>query len=425
MKKLVLIAACFGFSTAVWAQKSQVKIATSIIATQGAKDLQKARTAIESAVNDKSTKNEPNTWYVRGVVYLLLQEEPGSTGKGYYEEADKSFRKAIALDPSYQREGVTQNLLAVMENTYNDGITAFNASNHEVAYRKFGDVIGLANIEEGKRFEKNKAVDTIKRSALLYQGLSAYYGRDYANALPILLQVKNDALVRQPNVYHAISDIYIANKDNASQLPIIKEALQHYPDDAMLKKREVNYYLQSGNSMEGITKLEDAIKAEPGNGDLYYNLGLTYALMANPVDAAGKSTAKPANFEELFGKAETAYTKAVSLKPENVDAQYNTGVLYFNRAVMVNDQMNLLADKTGAADIKKYNDLQKQRNSWFNKSLPFLEKTIALYEPRLSSLGGDDKQSYMAAVTTARLIYAKLGMEEKQKEMKAKQEALK
>src|SRR5690606_38179246 len=124
-------------------------------------------------------------------------------------------------------------------------------------------------------------------------------------------------------------------------------------------------------------------------------LGVAYDGMANPKDKDEKDLPKPANYSELFTKAAEAYDNALKVadKPE---INYNLGALYFNRAVMVNDEMNAITGSS-SADIKKYDALKAQRDDWFNKALPYLEKTVTAYDPQAASLKGEDKKTYMNA----------------------------
>jgi tetratricopeptide (TPR) repeat protein len=110
MKKFVLIAAGLMLVVAAFAQKSKIQSAKNYLADQS---FEKAKAAIEEAVNDESTKDDPKAWYVRGTVYLALQALPENEGKELYSEAAKSFKKAVALQPDYEKEDLNKKLFAV------------------------------------------------------------------------------------------------------------------------------------------------------------------------------------------------------------------------------------------------------------------------------------------------------------------------
>lgn len=417
MKKTILSAALLTIGVAAFAQKSNIRAAETHLEDG---NLDKARTAIDAAVNDESTKDNTRAWYVRGVVYLQLQAK--NEDKDYYKEAGKSLQKAVALKPDYETTDVNNKLFAVGIYSFNAGLGAYEKRNYDEAYNDFSDVVNIYNMDGGKRFGSMKKFDTIAHQSILYQGYSAYYNNKYDEALAPLLKSKSDPIVKNANVYLMLADIYDVKKDDANLLATINEGKKEYPSEKALTNRELNYYIKSGKTDELVKKLEDAVKADPGNADLIFTVGQTYDGMANPKDKSGNELAKPANFEDLFNKAEAAYQEAIKINAGNAGFNYNLGALYFNRSVMINDKMNAI-EGNSAADIKKYDGLKAQRDAWFDKALPFLEKSITIWEPNAKSLKGEDASSYQGAIIAATKIYAVQNKADKVKELKSKLEA--
>lgn len=419
MKKLLFIAAWAAISISSFAQKSEVRSAKNALAD---KDFSKAQKAVDAAVANPETQNDPAAWHVRSMVYLAMQQQPGNEGKRYYEEAGKSLMKVVELKPTFEKQDVTNKLSVVALYNFNEGLAAYDKQDYTGAFNRFGEVGNIHNIEGGKRFEGNKRFDTIARQASTYQGYSAYYGDKYDEALPLLLKAKNDPIVKDVRNYLMIADIYEAKNDETNLLATINEAKTAYPKEQSVTNRELNYYVKSGKSDVLVGKLEDAIKADPANSELLFNLAIAYDNMANPKDKNNKELPKPANYNELFSKAETAYDNTVKAAPQKADAYYNYGALYFNRAVSINDQMNKLT--TSAADTKKYDALKIERDEWFNKAVPHFEKVVSIWEPSAKTLKGDDYNNYQAAIIAAKEIYAKQNNIEKSNEMKKKLETV-
>lgn len=417
MKRVILAAAALSISAVSFAQKSQIQSAKNYLVEQ---NYEKAKTAIEKAVNDESTKDNAGAWSVRGDIYLVLQQQPGNEGKGYYDEAEKSYRKAIALDPDNDPEKVNNNLFAIAVYNFNDGLDAYSKKSYDVSYAKFGKVVDIQTMDGGKRFSGKEWLkfDTVGHQSSLYQGYSAYYNNKFDDALQPLLNATKDPITKNPNVYLMLADIYETKKDNANLASILTEGRTTYPDDKTLENRELNYYISSNKSEELIKKLETAVTKEPNNADLLFTLGIAYDNMANPKDKEGKELPKPANYNDLFTKAEAAYNNALKVA-DKADINYNLGALYFNRAVMLNQQMN---DITGvsAAEMKKYDGLKTERNNWFNKALVPLVKTVNTLEPQATTLKGEDKNTYMSALIAAKEIYANLNQLDKATEYKKK-----
>jgi len=421
MKKIVLLALSCSLAGVAIAQKSQVKAAEKFL---GDKNYESARTAIESAVNDETTKNLARTWYIRSTVYLAIQQEPANEGKDFYKEAGKSLKKLISIQSDYEKEDINNKLFAVAIYNFNDGLAAFQSSKYDISYLNFGEVVDIFNLENGKRFGTMKGFDTMARQSALYQGYSAYYSKNYDAAIPVLEKAKKDPVVVNHNIYLMLAEMYGLKKDATNQQQTLAEGRKAYPTEKSLMNAELNFYIQSGKFSDLVTKLEDAIKLDPQNAELYFIMGTAYDQMANPKDK-DNDLPKPANFNELFAKSETAYKGAIGVDANHADANYNLGALYFNRGVIINEQMNVLAEKSSPANDKKYEVLKKERTEWFGKALPYLEKTITIFDPKAASLTGEDKQTYSNALISAMNIYARMNNAEKNKEAKKKLEALK
>lgn len=423
MKKQFLAIALMSIAVSAAAQKSQIRAANNALSDG---DVEKAKTAIEAAVNDESTKNSAGAWYTRGLVYMNLQEKAGdAAATKFYPEAGNSFKKAISIDPGHEKQAMTNNLFAIAIYNFNDGLNAFDKQNYQAAYDNFTEVVNIAGLEEGKRFASIKNMDTIAHQSALYRGYSAYYSNRYDEALPSLVAAKGDPIVKNANIYLMLSDIYMAKNDNAAAEANFAEAKATYPDNKAIANAELNYYIKSGKQADLIKKLEEAITADPANTDLLFALGTTYDGMANPKDSKGNDLPKPANFNDLFTKAETTYLNALKADANKVDVNFNTGALYFNRAVMVNTDMNNITGSS-SADIKKYDALKVQRDEWFGKALPYLERTLSTLDAKgFNNLSNDDKNTYQSSIVAMREIYAKQNKMDKVAELKAKQEAIK
>lgn len=408
-----------GVTMAAHAQKSQIRAAENYL---GERNLERAKSAIDAAALDASTKDNPRTWYVRGVVYLNLSQ-PGSEAHQYYKEAASSFKKTVALDPGYEKKDMDNRIYSTAIHFFNSGITLFKGQAYKESAEHFGEVISLNQIGDGKRFASMKSFDTITRQASLYKGYSLYHDNKYEEAFPFLLQAKTDPIVTNPTIYLQLCDIYEERNDQAGLAAVIQEGRKAFPLDKSLLSRELNYYIKAGRSEELITKLESAIVSDPGNAQLVYILAQTYESMANPRDRDGKELPQPANHEALFKKASEAFDKAMQLAPEEPAYPYGIGALYFNKGVLLTQQMNAIPG-TSAAEIKKYDALKKEREDWFSKALPYLDQTIRILKPKAGSLSGEDRATYIDAIRAAQEIYARQNNQEKANEMKALFDAL-
>lgn len=413
MKKMILMLAAAGLSLSATAQKSNIRVANNALS---AKEYDKAKEAIDAAVANAETSADGRAWYVRGEVYLSMQEAEQYKASNPYREAYKSYQKAIELN--HKSEDLNNRLLAVAFYFYNDGIRAYNAKQFDQAYELFKNAADIRDIEGGKRFAGDKTFDTTAANARFQAASSAYYAKNYQMAVPLLESAKANPITKQEYIYEILADSYDQLKNDAKFIETLTEGRKLYPGNQYLKNAELNYYIKSNKQDELVKKLEEAVAQEPGNGDLSFNLGNTYMTMAfNKVD--GKL---PSNFNDLFSKAENAFTNALKAKPENADYNYNMGALYFNYAAEVNAQINALG--TSAADMKKYDGLKAQKEGLFKKALPYLEKTYNTLSPK-GSYTPEEASTYRSSLIALQNIYASLNMKEKYEEIKKKMAATK
>jgi len=427
MKKAILITAGVAFSSLSWAQKQNIQTANDYLRE---KEYDKAVEYINLAIDNPDTKDNVKAWFTRGNIYMAMQNEPGKNANNPYREAAKSFQKAAQLDAKYEKDAVTSALMISAYNYYNDAVGAYNKKEYEQAMQLAKSTVDIHDMEGGKRFA-NKGFDTVSASALMIESYSALYAKKYDEALVLLQALKVNPIEKNANVYLALVDVYRSLNKDAEMIAIIEEGKAQYPDNTNLRNEELNYYIKTGKSDILMKKLEDAVAKEPNNAELQFNLANGYNNLAFPKDANGKELPKPANFEELFSKAEATYQKALAIDGVNGGYNYNMGVLYYNLATDNNKRMNELADiinkSKNPAEKKKNEDsyakLNTTRDANFEKALPYLVKTVTAYEPNAKSLSSDDKFSYQSALIALKEIYARKNDMTKSAEYKAKLDA--
>ena len=184
--------------------------------------------------------------------------------------------------------------------------------------------------------------------------------------------IKNP-ITQNPDIYVMITDIYERKNSEAKWLETMKLAKAKFPNDKRILNNEINYYLKSGKGEESIAKLKEGIAADPKKAELYIILGQTYYNMAYPMDKDGKSLASPANAQELENNALANYAKAIEINANDAFPQFYTGIVYYNAAKVMTDEMN-------KADDKKYKEIEPKRNSKIELGIPFLLKAKSLIE---------------------------------------------
>ncbi|NEN23725.1 tetratricopeptide repeat protein [Cryomorpha ignava] len=365
-------------TTGVMAQSSKV---VSAYNARKDGDYKKALEYIDEAAKNEKTMADPKTWVYRGQIYqqiILSEEDFGVDKVTAIKEGLASFNKAKEFDSKDKwAEDIDSGVLVMKTFASNLGIQAYNEKQFESARDYF--LIGEQAAAEAGEF------DTL---AVYNAGLAAEQAGDMETAIE---QYKKAAGAQYlgANMYIYMANLYEKEKMPEKYLEIVKEGRKAYPDNSDLIVYELNYYLRNNKYEEAENNLKLAIEKEPDNKQLQFSLGVVYDNLGRRDDA------------------KVAYEKAIAIDPEYFDAIFNLGAMYFNQGVEMNNGANEITDN------KKYNAARAEAKKVFEKARPYLEKAHAL-EP------GD-----VSAIVSLSQLYALTGDNEKYKEMKAKEEALK
>jgi tetratricopeptide (TPR) repeat protein len=181
--------------------------------------------------------------------------------------------------------------------------------------------------------------------------------------------------------------IYIKKGENEKAALLMKKAREESPDDLNLMYAEAEMYYKSEDMVNYKKVINEVIKKDPTNPDLYYNLGV----------ASAKNDEKEA--------AINYYTKAIELNPDYTEALINKAQLILDGESVIVEEMNSLG--TSNADYDKYDLLKEKKNDIYREALPYLESASKL------------RPDSMDIVRTLKGIYGLLGMDEKENAMKA------
>lgn len=149
MKRLFIILLAVTVSFAGYSQKKP-KINKANRARETG-DLAEAKEIIDAATEHEKTKDDPKTWYYRGLIYATIDttsnEQYSSLSDNALEEAMKSFQKADELNSKDSEFYVTnemglpitkpQQIDQYYSYYYNQAVTAFQESRFEEAVDAF------------------------------------------------------------------------------------------------------------------------------------------------------------------------------------------------------------------------------------------------------------------------------------------------
>jgi tetratricopeptide (TPR) repeat protein len=374
MKQFLLIAGCL-FSLVALGQKEVV----SAYNANKEGDYREAATYIEQAILIDKAAVKDKVWRYRGEIYLNISSD--STVSVEYPHALRiameSYLKAKDLDvKSRYEDEIRIGLAQVQTKANNIGIKNYVAE----AFDQAGSSFDLA-AEVARNFDM---IDTmaVYNAALCYEKaeLTDLAIERYLDCAAINYQV--------PNVFLFVSTLYRNTGKDEAALKILQDARVDYPREQSLIIEELNIYLTNKDFERAKTNLELAAQQDSTNEILWFSLGSVLDNIGMTEDAI------------------VAYKKAIEVKSDYFDANYNLGALYFNKAVNgINDANELWKPRMSRTEASAQKKLEDDSKEMFSTAKPFLESAFA----------ADSKD--VETIRSLKDIYARTGEDDKFIEM--------
>lgn len=390
MRKQLIILSAFFISMTVFAQNDELKTAEKAVKSN---DFATAITAINQAeglIANSDQKTKAKFYYLKGMA-LYQNGAPQAD----IDKVGAAFNQLINYEnetnkPKYSAEiGQLLNKMIVSvaesaSNDYNKAIETKENTDYLKAAKEFQQVYALSprdtsyldNAALVYYFAKDYDTSIKLYEQLLdlkYTGITTVFvatdkasGEDvvYGDKKAMDLQVKL-GLAQNPReekkesrremIFKNLAQNYSDKGNNEKALEIISKGRTEFPSSYSLLIDEANIYYKAGDNAKFKERLEEAIRLNPTEPTLYYNVGVMNMDQKN-IDEAIK------NFE-----------KAIELKSDYADAYNNIGAAIIEKAAPIIDEMN-----KSLADFKKYDKLQAQQFDIYRKSLPYYEKAYEL-----------------------------------------------
>jgi len=368
MKKLILslfLVISFTFS---YAQKANVSKAKNK-ALMDNPDYAGAREAIKQALQDSTTKNLAETWYVAGLIgysesdaaykKALLRMRIDTVAKGkallesynYFLQADKLDQQPDAkgkVKPKYTKDIKAKftDYYKTQQHLISYGAYQFEKKDFVGAYNTFGVFLEIPKLP---LMNNEIKMDSTYDMITYYAGISAINAKMTDKAISLFETLKTKKYETKA-VYQSLYEQYMNKKDSTNAVNTLKEAVNKFPSDMWFMQNLINYYIYSKKINEALVYLNAAIEKEPTMGQYYYVKG---------------------NLEEAnnnFDAALAALDKSIQLDPTMADAYAAKGRLHYNKAVKMAEEANKIKD------VKAYNAEMKKVDGVFKESVPFFKK---------------------------------------------------
>ncbi|MBV8251162.1 MAG: hypothetical protein JO154_01045 [Chitinophaga sp.] len=417
MKKLLVSFLLCSATVSVMAQRAKVSSAEENLKKQ---DLEKAKADIDAALQHDKTKNEAKTWLVDGQILEAMGTKAKDAAISL--QAYDAYKKALEIDPKLKEAVLVMNqsIYNIYATVANAGYAALNDQKWDPAMTNFTKAEEVVKFYNGKNLGGTIPTDT---SLIFYTGYAASQAKQTDLALTYLQKAADMHFKNEPALYVILGQLYEEKGDNANWLKAIELGKTVFPKDKRFNDMEMLYYTKTGKTAELLGMLEKKIAENPNDQQLQLDYAIRLDNLANPRDEKGNDAPKPANYNELIGKAEEAYKKVIAANPSDAIANFQLGALYFNRAVVYNKQLNDLDSKQQTS--AKAKELQANMETLMNQSLPYFEKADESFTAKGANLDASDKQSYESCLYALQKIYAIKNQPAKMEAVKKKLDALK
>ena len=189
-----------------------------------------------------------------------------------------------------------------------------------------------------------------------------------------------------------VSRLYLQLEEPEKAMQAVQVAKEMDPEDITMLQVEADLYYQMDN-LEMYREIMNKVKdMAPDDANVYLNLGISSEQLDD------------------MEAAKQFYEKAIELNPELLNAYLNLASVILAKEQGIIDQMNELG--MSAADNKKYEKLNQQKQEIYVEALPIL---LEAYKINPDSKG---------VVQTLMNIYYQTGEDEKAKDMKEKLDAM-
>jgi tetratricopeptide (TPR) repeat protein len=357
MKKFLVLFLLISVSFAALAQMGKVTSASSFISQQL---LDKAKEALDLALVNEKSKDNPNTYLVLGDLCREVFKSENPKFKALYanplEDAFTAYEKALKLDTKGNVEKkmkIQSTYMALGNDFITQGVQKFEAKDYQGALSAFEYNIKIS--------ESPIYIGVVDSAIYLNAGLSAYNGNLYDKAIPYFKKC-TELKYGGTQPYSLMYLSYMGLKDITNAEATLKKAFEVYPDDQQVVLQLADYYMNNNKLQEAFSYISLAKSKDPNNYSLFWAEGVLYMK------------------QDKWDDAIKCLQRSIELKSDQYDTQFNLGVCFYNKAVEMFKQAETIMD------VNKYNEAIKPANSTFENAIPYFEKASTLNPKDVDSL---------------------------------------
>jgi hypothetical protein len=359
LKTIVIVGFCVvGGVTSANAQTLMVEKAFDLLKK---KDLEKSWTAIQLATKNEETARDARAWYVRSYVSKELFKADPQKKESFGVEALDACETSMELDQQnkYHKEC---NAIAsfVYTNYYNQTVTLLNSEDYAGA------------------LERLKALTQDRRSFNEFFAEASYLA-GYAHLMlhqPDSTQhYFSQALTagyRDPLIYETLASTYLDANEVGKARTMVDMGQILFADDRGLKIAELNTLMKEKHYERAARAAEQYLSSYKKDTEVMLLYGTVQGRLFD---------SDPKNREEHFSNRIAIYEKILKLEPNNLLANYNLGITYYNKGVEL-----INSEEVFEKDIFEFDQLLNVCAGLFQKALPYVLKANQLDPSNFNAL---------------------------------------
>ena len=391
-------------SVTMFAQKNEIKAAEKAVKKQDYGAAVSSIQAAEALIGNMDSKMKAKFYFIKGQAYQgtkdfatavdaysALEALEKKTGKQKYSEAAKPmknqmvqevYKKASDQYKSKDYTNAVKNFYLTYQLSKQDTIFIYNAAISATLNKDYDNALKYYQELQDLGYT---GISTMYFATNKETGVKENLGSKENRDIQVKIGAYKDPVEEQTD--SKVGDItkniaYILKEQGKTEeaLAAVAKARGMFPDDLNLILTEADIYYQLGNTEKFGELMEQAVKEDPTNPQLFFNLGVINFDQGNKEEARGY------------------YEKAIELKDDYADAYMNLAVLILDEEKAIVEEMN-----KNLSDFDKYDELVEKQKGVYKQALSFLEKA-------------DKHGRNINTVQTLMNIYSTLEMTEKEKE---------
>ncbi len=410
MKKNILTLSLLSFiGLSAIAQKDEIKNAEDLIEDGNFDQAKTELAAAEEKLSEANDKWTERFYLYKAQAYLA---DGNSTSVEDFKVAGEAYGKAIEMGSEEAQQGLTNLRNQLVQSAIDDQntenytgaadklVASYEMNKQDTIYLYYAAANSL-NAQDYdsalKYYEQLRDLD-FDGSSVEYTAVNTETGEteSFGSKEQRDMMTKSDQYsdpkdTKQPSkrgeIAKNIALIYIQEGNNEKAISAMDDAKANNPDDVGLLQAEANMYYQMDDKAKYNELMNELVKKNPNDANLYYNLGVSTAELGDQ------------------DKAVEYYKKALEIDPSMDNARMNIAAVILSKEREIIDEMNGLG--MSKEDNKRYDELAEERKDIYREAIPYLEAIV------------EKNPENTDAVRTAMNIYTQIGENEKAAEMKA------